>query len=221
ASETFPVGLPPGVGGLFKKSLDPHVDGAAWRRWHGLPEAPELDAFSLWNGVVYTYSNGKLTYPEDKLVAISGLASRMQKHTQSEYLAGLWRKHLPYHLLWNVGSIQWFLSQECPAVYTAPSWSWASMHGTIEDSCVVRHADDREIVLEILDVKVNLANDANPFGQVKRGYIKARGYLASAGVHLQESLNTLKIDNYKPEGAPVTYRGFITSPFDITQAWKR
>ncbi|PNY26804.1 Uncharacterized protein TCAP_03263 [Tolypocladium capitatum] len=226
ASETFPVGLPRGVGGMLK-SLDPHVTGAALRRGHGLSDEPELDAFSLWDGIVYTYSNGKLTYAEDKLVAISGLASRMQKHTQSEYLAGLWRKHLPYQLLWTVGGIQWIISQERPAVYTAPSWSWASTHGTIEDACVVRHADDGEIVLDILDVRVDLVSDVNPFGRVKGGYIRARGHLARAGVHLQESPNNrgsfrlliedkvvgrASIDNYKREVAPVTHHGFSYLP---------
>ncbi|KAM0260998.1 hypothetical protein ACHAQJ_002433 [Trichoderma viride] len=188
ASETFPVRLSPEVGGL-RKSLDPHVYGAAIRRASGLLNVPELNAFSLWDRIVYTYSSGKLTYSEDKLVAISGLASKMQKHTQSEYLAGLWRRHLPYQLLWTVRGTQWVVYKERPVVYTAPSWSWASMHGSIENSCVVRHAYDHEIVLEILDVKVDLVSDMNPFGRVKGGYIWARVHLARAGVHLQESPN--------------------------------
>ncbi|KAH6889410.1 heterokaryon incompatibility protein-domain-containing protein [Thelonectria olida] len=226
ASETFPTSLPPGAGGL-PKSLDPHVNGASKRRSCGLSEVPELDAFSLWDSIVYTYSTGKLTYSEDKLVAISGLASRMQKHTQSEYLAGLWRRHLPYQLLWTVGGIQWVSSRERPAVYTAPSWSWASMHGTVEDACVVRHADEREIILEILDAKVDLVSDVNPFGRVKGGYIRAKGHLARNGVHLQESPNNrgsfrlliqdqivgrATIDNYEREVAPVTLHGLYYLP---------
>ncbi|KAH7129868.1 heterokaryon incompatibility protein-domain-containing protein [Dactylonectria estremocensis] len=214
------------VGGLLK-SLNPHADGAALRRGHGMSDVTELDAFSLWDDIVYTYSNGKLTYSEDKLVAISGLASRMQKHTQSEYLAGLWRKHLPYQLLWTVGGIQWVVSQEHPTVYTAPSWSWASTHGTIQDACVVRHTDDDEIVLEILDVRVDLVSDMNPFGRVKGGFIRARGHLARAGVHLQESPNVrgsfrlliedkivgrASMDNYKREVAPVTHHSFYYLP---------
>jgi hypothetical protein len=145
ASETFPLGLPPGVG-RSRKSLDPRLDGAALRRAQDLSNVPELDAFSLWDRIVYTYSNGKLTYSNDKLVALSGLASRMQKHTQSQYLAGMWRKHLAYQLLWTVGGIQWVVSRARPNVYTAPSWSWASMHGTVENACGVRHADYEDYV---------------------------------------------------------------------------
>ncbi|OIW24598.1 HET-domain-containing protein, partial [Coniochaeta ligniaria NRRL 30616] len=128
ASETFPLSLPPGAV-VLRKSLDPHITGAALRRKNNLSAIPELDAFSLWNQIVGDYSNGKLTYSEDKLVALSGMASMMQKYTQSEYLAGLWRKYLPSQLLWSVYDIQWVASKERPTVYTAPSWSWASMHG--------------------------------------------------------------------------------------------
>jgi hypothetical protein len=187
ASETFPVRLPPGVGGSLKPRLIPLLDGGSIQQLRELSDVPELDAFSLWNSIVCNYSSGKLTYSEDKLVAISGLASRMQKHTQSEYLAGLWRKHLPYQLLWTVRGVQWMVYRERPAVYTAPSWSWAAVHGMIEDACAVKDADDRDIVLEILDVKVDLVSNLYGFGQVKGGFIQARGYIARAGVHVQES----------------------------------
>lgn len=186
ASETFPVGLPARVGGP-SKGLDPHIDGARRRKGLGLSEAPDLDAFSLWDLIVSAYSKGKLTYSTDKLVAISGLAARMQKHTKSLYLAGMWRKHLAYQLLWNASGIQWVVSTSRPEVYTAPSWSWASMHGYIEDACVVRHADDHEIVLEILDVGIDLVSDKNPFGQVKSGFLRLRCSLAKTGVYLEES----------------------------------
>ncbi|KAF4465900.1 heterokaryon incompatibility [Fusarium albosuccineum] len=226
ACEAFPTRLPPEVGRL-PRCLDPHVEGAALREWQGLSKAPELNAFSLWHTIVYTYSNGRLTYSEDKLVAISGLASRMQEYTQSEYLAGLWRKHLPYQLLWSVGGIQWVSTKERPAIYTAPSWSWASMHGTVENACVVRHSDERDIILDLLDARVDLFSDVNPFGRVKGGYIKARGYLARDGVHIEESPNNrgafdifihgglvggASVDNYIREPDPVTHHGFYYLP---------
>jgi Heterokaryon incompatibility protein (HET) len=79
ASEYFPRGLPPGVGSPGLKGLDPHIDGARSRKELALPENPDLDVFSLWNPVVSAYSMAKLTYSTDKLVAISGLAARMQQ----------------------------------------------------------------------------------------------------------------------------------------------
>ncbi|KAK8130877.1 hypothetical protein PG984_007315 [Apiospora sp. TS-2023a] len=188
ACESFPTGLPPGVS-RPSKSLDPHISGARIRRQWSLSDAPELDAFSLWGELVEQCSQGHLTFPGDKLVALSGLASRMQQHIQSDYLAGLWRKHLPYQLLWHIDMRA--PAERLRTAYTAPSWSWASVHGgVINQACWVADADDREILLEIQDVKTQLVNEANSFGQVKAGYIRATGYLSRAGVHLQPEPNS-------------------------------
>jgi Heterokaryon incompatibility protein (HET) len=226
ASETFPLGLPARVGAP-SKGLDPHIDGARRRKWLGLSEAPDLDAFSLWDLIISTYSKGNLTYSTDKLVALSGLAGRMQKHTKSQYLAGMWRKHLAYQLLWKASGIQWVVSTSRPEVYTAPSWSWASIHGHIEDACVVRHADDHEIVLEILDVGVELVSDKNHFGQVKSGFLRLRCSLAKTGVYLEESpknrgsfrlivnglrVGSASVDDYSHESDPVMHHGFYYLP---------
>ncbi|KAK8053568.1 hypothetical protein PG996_012869 [Apiospora saccharicola] len=225
ACETFPGGLPPGVSKMLK-SLDPHVSGAAFRRRWSHPEAPELDVFGLWDEIVEQYSKGQLTFPGDKLVALSGLASRIQKNVQSDYLAGLWRKHLPDQLLWLVESR---VPAERLALYTAPSWSWASVHNVIIKECWVADAEDREMLLEIQEAKTQLVHEANPFGQVKAGYIRARGYLARAGVHLQqqkphshisdlviEDCNVGKTwaDSYKREEDAVAHHGLYYLPID-------
>ncbi|KAK8084688.1 hypothetical protein PG997_005959 [Apiospora hydei] len=219
ASETFPAGLPPGVERMVK-SLDPRLGGAALRRQDGLPDVPELDAFALWGGIVHQYSKGDLTFPEDKLVAISGLASRMQKHIQSDYLAGLWRKDLAHQLLWTGEEDILAIPQERPAVYTAPSWSWASRHGQIKSGHVVRHIGNHDIVLEIQDAQTQLVSDEIPFGRVRSGYLRVRGYLARTGVRLQErprhqghfslivdnkDVGIARVDSYTQEGTTVSH----------------
>ncbi|KAK7976530.1 hypothetical protein PG989_014993 [Apiospora arundinis] len=156
------------------KSLEPSKAGPAIRQRMRKPYAPELDAFVLWSEIVHQFSKGQLTFAEDKLVAVSGLASRMHKHIRSDYLAGLWRKHLPHQLLWTVSD------GERHAVYTAPSWSWASMSGRIRSD---GYSDDDKTVLEIQEAKIQLVNEASPFGKAKSGHIRAKGYLASAGFH--------------------------------------
>lgn len=50
----------------------------------------------------------------------------------------------------------------------------------------MRHADNHEIILEILDVRIDLVNDKNHFGQVKGGFIKLRCSFAKTGVHIEE-----------------------------------
>jgi hypothetical protein len=139
----------------------------------------------------------------------------------------MWRKHLAYQLLWTASGTQWAVSMSRPKVYTTPSWSWASINGHIEDACVVRHHDEREIVLEILDVGVDMTSDKNPFGQVKGGLLRLRCSLAKTGVHLEESpnnrgsfrlivngsrLGSARVDDYIHESDLVTHRNFYYLP---------
>ena len=44
-----------------------------------------------WARIVKLYSSSHLTYPKDKLLALSGIAERVQRHIGGEYLAGLWK----------------------------------------------------------------------------------------------------------------------------------
>lgn len=84
--------------------------------------------FRVWNQVVMAYSRGHLTMERDKLIAVSGLADIFLGNADDEYLAGLWRRALPYQLLWFVENSS--LSTR-PKEYRAPSWSWASFNGAV------------------------------------------------------------------------------------------
>lgn len=57
------------------------------------------------------------------------MAQMIHREMRCEYLAGLWRKDLEHQLLWKV-------SNRAPAVaestVAAPSWSCASVDGTVE-----------------------------------------------------------------------------------------
>src|SRR5437016_1808654 len=114
ACEIFPDGIPNirafqtrtlgfASNGRFKRQ-DPNIDGAWLREANSmgrLKSNPTLNAYSLWNELVEAYSMMDLTNVGDKLIAISGVAKHMRQIFNDQYLAGLWRKHLPYHLLWT------------------------------------------------------------------------------------------------------------------------
>lgn len=187
ASEQFPAKLPPQVGAVGFRSIQPHVAGPGIRKSRGLEADPSLDAFSMWGQLVERFSPGHLTYATDKLIALSAIASEMQGYIKSEYLAGMWRQHLAYQLLWEVRGVQWLVRHGRPKEYIAPSWSWASVVGSVENACDVRFANDQEIILEVLDVQVKLVNAANPFGQVRSGFISAKGSLAKGTVFIHKS----------------------------------
>lgn len=108
--------------------------------WKQLLDAPDRrhsndpyeQLFTDWDMLTNYYASRKLTLPNDKLVALSGLANDMKARLQQlrpgphRYLAGLWEETLMDTLVWNV---------RAPArralKYRAPSWSWACLDGNL------------------------------------------------------------------------------------------
>ncbi|KAK0720563.1 heterokaryon incompatibility protein-domain-containing protein [Lasiosphaeris hirsuta] len=90
-----------------------------------------------WMQLVERYTERRLTYSSDRLVAVVGLAQMVQASStgtmDSEYLAGLFRKALPRHLLWIAGGNSVTLEGALPRPLPprAPSWSWASIDGRV------------------------------------------------------------------------------------------
>lgn len=82
----------------------------------------------IWIDTVTQYSNCYLTHPEDKLIAISGIAKWLRDKTNDEYVVGLWRKDMEHQLLWCT---EGKAANTHPQHYRAPSWSWASVDGPI------------------------------------------------------------------------------------------
>ncbi|KAI0382352.1 HET-domain-containing protein [Hypomontagnella monticulosa] len=87
-----------------------------------------------WSTAVDAYCKSNLTYPKDKLVALSGLARDMGTKLRAlnpeydEYLYGIWKFTMPDSLLWKVKGP----NNTRPLEYRAPSWSWASVDGPID-----------------------------------------------------------------------------------------
>jgi len=126
-------------GSPFKK-----VDGNVpqrrrlWKRLLGAPTPPEPEGvyeqiFFDWYVALMIYTRADLTYPSDKLPALSGLANDMKRalcelrpDDPHRYIAGLWEEDLRTGLCWNSNASSFHTR---PATYRAPSWSWASIDG--------------------------------------------------------------------------------------------
>lgn len=63
------------------------------------------NSHTVWQIVVSTFSRCVLTKSSDKLVALSGIAKTISSQMESEYIAGLWKSHIWYDLLWIVQDI--------------------------------------------------------------------------------------------------------------------
>lgn len=124
---------------------------------------------SPWPALVHTYSRQKLTKREDKLVAIAALAREYAPHQKSRYLAGIWESELPVALLWYTHQCDdWSTS------YRAPSWSWASLDGSLGT-----YPDARDPGYHALTHKVSVDTELDgpdEYGPVRGGCLVVRGY---------------------------------------------
>ncbi|CZR69209.1 uncharacterized protein PAC_19109 [Phialocephala subalpina] len=110
---------------------------------HQTAHHPPRISFLLpeWSAIVGEYAKRELSFPDDKLIAISALAQHfattfLSSGAEPIYLAGLWKladnKQFRYQLLWHVANPT---PSKRPRIYRAPSWSWASLdaHVSLSD----------------------------------------------------------------------------------------
>ncbi|KAI9684968.1 MAG: hypothetical protein M1820_010865 [Bogoriella megaspora] len=141
ANEIYPNGVPPTISGSLKGQR---------QRAANLLQIPKKaepqELLDVWMQICEAYSTMALTKSSDKLVAISGLAKRIN-HIHDKLIR--------------------------PAQYTAPSWSWASVSGQVRwekiDSASLA-------IAKVLEVKVRpVGNDDTgqvKHGHVRlRGYL--------------------------------------------------
>lgn len=81
-----------------------------------------------WPLMVAEFTRKGLTYPEDRLPALAGLAGWHAGLSNDEYLFGMWRRDLAFQLAW-------YREPDGPSsrfgrAY-APTWSWASTSGVV------------------------------------------------------------------------------------------
>ncbi|PQE07998.1 heterokaryon incompatibility protein [Rutstroemia sp. NJR-2017a BVV2] len=169
ASENFPQGIP---------LREYHVDLQELRnitQSRSLAQSAKecimpQSAFELWIKILSIYTDCVLTYSDDKLVALSGLAHLFQDRTGDKYLAGLWRSRFCELLCWKV----LYTPHGFRPKYRAPSWSWASIDGRIG----YPNVKGKHLAI-VTDVHIAPVAD-DIAGQVAGGYAIARGLIFQA-----------------------------------------
>lgn len=131
----------------------------------------------IWRTVVHNYSQCKLTYEKDKLIAISGVAKWLQLRTGDEYVAGLWQSRLELDLLWDTMEVSPIRPQN-----EMPSWSWASFNRAVFIPPDKGYGQDYKLMSNLVGVNLDFASD-DTFGEVKRGSLRlATGPLVVANI---------------------------------------
>ncbi|KAH6972470.1 heterokaryon incompatibility protein [Ilyonectria sp. MPI-CAGE-AT-0026] len=125
AAEVYPDGLPPEISSSSSrfKSLSPD-------RYTSRNDS-NVGGHLLWQRIVEKYTACGITYPGDKLVALSAIAKTLTPVLQDEYVAGMWRRYLACELLWNASTNQ-EKKESGLEIYRAPSWSWAAVNGLVD-----------------------------------------------------------------------------------------
>jgi hypothetical protein len=250
ACEAFPLGLPDSVEGqaLLKKSTpkrplhflkqwvaatDPFY---CFFDWRGYSNTPWESFWFNWKTVLEEYNRRSLTFSKDKLAAIAGIASELdRKESQSffsqspqscfkksSYIAGLWNgsEIIEYELLWAPKKIKALErssnSKPCcrSREYIAPSWSWASVEGEIEFTYKQKysswHGDSN--IGRVRDAEV-ITTDGTPTGPIKSGWIEVEGPL------IQDSVLYATLDDESvPPPKAVYYLGLFEI-WDDRKVW--
>ena len=180
ACETYPSGVPlhllpenQAVRLRAKKELSRHsqASGSSFsddendrKYWH-------------WYNSIEGYSEGALTHPTDKLVALSGVAQSyrdLNRLQDEDYIAGFWKSQLPYALCWQTTRYEWTYR---PPVYVAPSWSWASIEGAIGYPFLAEEMekDSTKSLCQIKHIKLHYVHAHYKTGPLRGGCIHLRG----------------------------------------------
>lgn len=75
-----------------------------------------------WESVLQRFSCTKLTHKSDRLMAVEGIATELQKKWGDAYNRGVFISQIASHLVWMSGDIV----PESEDLRDVPSWSWAS-----------------------------------------------------------------------------------------------
>jgi hypothetical protein len=122
--ELFPQGMPPGL----SNNPAPHHLAVALSSRAGDPSHNRFR--DAWNHLVNHYSKCDLTKAEDKLIALAGVASRIEAARQDQYIAGLWKSTLLTDLAWT--AFCGLRKRQEETAFRAPSWSWLSLEAEVD-----------------------------------------------------------------------------------------
>ncbi|EUC43648.1 hypothetical protein COCMIDRAFT_100330 [Bipolaris oryzae ATCC 44560] len=191
---------------------DPQLPSLPWSgKLFSLATTPE-NTRQVWLSIRGEYSRRMLSYQGDKLVAVSAIAEEIGQMYNSRYVAGMWERDLAIDLQWNcprrdtVGDDGHNRKPRAQG-YVAPSWSWASVSGAVEDFVQVweDEGDDGGIGyknsfgFEVISCEVELAVPGFEYGAVTSGILVAKGRICTLSWHPHpndEQHRVLESDGY-------------------------
>jgi len=193
----------------------------------GFHRSPQFSTHNskTWKELVKEYTSRDLSNPNDRLLAISGIATTLGERSKDLYLAGLWLRDFPSALLWEIASPL----DPRPNNYRAPSWSWGSVDGLVTFPIDL----DSDPDLKLLSYSVTPVESAAPYGAVKAGYIEIMGRMRPAHwinnrhilveIRTEDAVDDESLANTKPDveedlsSEPIIVWCLQICPYDVLQ----
>ncbi|KAK1966919.1 HET-domain-containing protein [Colletotrichum sublineola] len=143
--------------------------GIGPKRGSSLLKVPQEQDRGLgqWGTIVQAYSQCHLTFPSDKVVALSGVVDYLRLKLKDKFYAGLWRAQMEMQLCWM--AVEPSAAKRNASV---PSWSWMSVDCAVDTP--QHHEYDGYVVkllVEVVDVDETTETD-------NEGRIWLRGVLS-------------------------------------------
>lgn len=127
-----------------------------------------------WCSRVQVYTQGEITVPTDRILALASVAERKSAMMGATYLAGLWEEHLPWMLMWAMMDRD--NRPPRPAIYQGPSWSWVAINGPVHFHFPeTLREDDAEIRCSLLGHDIDLQLATAAYGAVKSASLVIQG----------------------------------------------
>ncbi|MCJ1458426.1 hypothetical protein MMC28_008798 [Mycoblastus sanguinarius] len=142
-----------------------------------MPAVSCQDLYNDWRRSLAQYTSRNLTKELDIFPAMSGIAMKIAERTKDTFLGGIWKGDAQKGLLWHrVQDDEENLLLHLPANYRAPSFSWASVKGSITyDSVFLDNTSLLgDIRISVLDAQCTIEG-LNPTGVVSDGFLRLSG----------------------------------------------
>ena len=136
-----------------------------------------------WEDLVHDYTSRTVAEEEDKLPGLAGIAADFHNvfltfDRNDQYAAGIWTSSMPTLLMWHQRAAGPKLHPSTPIKYRAPSWSWASVEGTVCPGNATVHAKGRVPSIEILKVRID-RQQGHQYGKVTHAELQVRANIIS------------------------------------------
>lgn len=137
----------------------------------------------LWEDLIHDYTNRTLAEEEDKLPSFAGIAADFHNiflllDRNDQYAAGLWTSSMPTLLMWHQIVATSKLCPSKPTQYRAPTWSWASVDGTVCPGGSTIRAKGRVPSIEVMKVTVE-RQQGHPYGKIGQAELQLKANLIS------------------------------------------